>query len=352
MQHATHPPIEPPGLKILGYGLVAIGVMAGLTGCALDATIELDRLAETFIQAPNDQVDILWVIDDTTTMAGAQAQLVEQFDSFAEVLDDAEILYRMGVVTTSSGPWDDELWAPELASDAYFTPAQGSAAAFAEQLLVGTEGSDKERGLAAALLALTGEGSETGPAQPFVREGADLLVVFVSDEEDCSDGGALQGDSPTSCYTSPERLVPVEQIVEALHAVHGDANRVLAAGIVGTESSDCADVYHGARYQRVARATGGWVADICDEDWSEALAALGAHATGLRNSFRLQEAAEPGSISVFVDQVELIEDPEEGFTYDPATWMVQFAPDMVPQRGATIRIEYAGDASWFLSEAY
>lgn len=348
MPHTMITSSRPSWRRLSSYGLASLGVLIELTGCTFEVAIELDQQAETFVQAPLDQVDVLWVIDDTATMAGAQEQLIEQFGSFAEVLDGAGIGYQMEVVTTSSGPWDGEGWSPDTSDEAIYTAEWGSAGSFAERLRVGTSGSDKERGLSAALLALTVDGGEPPEAPRLVREDADLLVVFVTDEDDCSDDGALSDDSPTSCYTSQERLVPVGEIVEALIDVHDDVNRVLVAGILGTEASGCPDVYPGTRYQRVARATGGWVADICGEDWSGALERLGAHATGLRDSFRLQRAAEPGSVAVYVDQLELFEDPQEGFTYDPETWLVRFAPDAVPARGATIRIEYVRDMSRFV----
>ncbi len=329
--------------KALGYGAVLLGSLLATTACGFEPTIQFDAHIEIFSQAPSDQIDVLWVIDDTTTMGDDQERLVEQLGSFAEVLDGSDVAYQMAAVTTSVAI-DGEAGLDGAAPSVIFTPEQGSAIDFADALLVGTDGSDKERGLYAALAALYGQPADPQEdIEPFVRDDSDLLVIFVSDEDDCSDDGALEGQSPTSCYTSREQLIPVPEVVDALVAVHGDPNRVLVAGILGTEASDCEGVYHGSRYQQVAHATGGWVADICSEDWSGALARLGRHATGIRDTFQLRRAAEPSSLSVFVDQVALEEDPQRGWTYDPETRFLRFAEAVVPERGASIEVAYRTD---------
>ena len=99
----------------------------------------------------------------------------------------------------------------------FLTPTDDYERLFQERATaVGVEGSDKEKGLEAAAyavsLAMTAPG---GPNEGFVRPSpAHLLVIIVSDEEDCSDNGALEGRTASNvpvynvAYPLMKRLNP------------------------------------------------------------------------------------------------------------------------------------------------
>ena len=38
-------------------------------------------------------------------------------------------------------------------------------------------------------------------------------MIFVSDEEDCLDNGALDGQPASTCYTESDQLVPVADLI-------------------------------------------------------------------------------------------------------------------------------------------
>jgi hypothetical protein len=210
---------------------------------------------------------------------------------------------------------------------------------FASRALVGVEGSDKEKGLEAATFALspimTAPG---GPNEGFLRDEAQLLVVFVSDEEDCSDNGALEGEPAASCYTELDSLTPTETFIEDLRDLKDDDALVQVGAIIGLDNSSCEDVWPAERYARVAALTGGLLGDICENDWSNLMGDLGLNATGVRLKFQLSKAAQPDTLVVHVDDVEA-----SNWTYDPDTWFVTFEKSAVPPRGSTITAEYTVD---------
>ena len=72
----------------------------------------------------------------------------------------------------------------------------------------------------------------------------------------------------------------------------------------------------------------------------DSLADLGLNASGIRTQFQLSAAAKPETLQVFVDDEEVPEDPQRGWTYDPETWFVRFNKDAVPPRGSTISARY------------
>jgi len=98
----------------------------------------------------------------------------------------------------------------------------------------------QEQGINSALLALDRHGPNAEQAHAFLRDDAWLVVVFVSDEEDCSTAPgqtiSLEQSQRCSCY--PQKMLPVTNAVNKLKGLKADPSRVLVAGIVGTADSD------------------------------------------------------------------------------------------------------------------
>ena len=208
----------------------------------------------TISVVPNRDVDVLFVIDNSGSMAEEQARLAENFDAFVAVLDAVDANYRIGVVTTDNGdPRDpkaihdggalrlsscrdrlssDGVSGGEFIFDGYnaefactdqcglsaaelaiqpTTIGVGEAGAAAPRRWIerlggqtnlpagvdpadafacfgpqGITGSGFESPLEAMHRALTKASEPESPNFGFLREDAHLVVVFVSDEVDCS----------------------------------------------------------------------------------------------------------------------------------------------------------------------
>lgn len=168
-------------------------------------------------------VDVLFVVDNSGSMEEEQANLARNFEAFISALSSSQGNdYRLAVVTTdidSRGLDGPEIGGLMQASFADTAPFQilrsdtsscrpiaglkhgcfrGSGArvitsamarqdqidAFRSAVSVGTCGSGMEQGLEAMKLALTRTAADCPGQPPFLREDANLVVVFVSDEED------------------------------------------------------------------------------------------------------------------------------------------------------------------------
>lgn len=310
--------------------------------CKSDRDLFEQTAVDTFAQAPNNQVDILWVVDDSNSMEQEQDTLVRGFASFAGQLDESQTEFQLGVISTSFD-YADELRGVLKGDPPYLTPMDDYEAEFAARATVGIGGSDKEKGLEASVYALhpsmtlAGLG---GPNEGFIRPDAQLLVIVVSDEEDCSDRGALEGQPADACYADRESLPPVAGFVTDLRSLKDDDSMVQVAAIVGTPGSTCNEQFEGSRYITAAQITGGLIGDICLSDWAGMLGDLGLNATGIHSQFQLTNAAQPDTIQVWVDEVEVPEDAANGWTYDDATWFVTFHGTAVPARGAQISVKY------------
>jgi hypothetical protein len=328
----------------MSRAVLVIAPLLGLAACKSDGNLFDQVQTDTFAQAPNNQVDILWVVDNSNSMEEEQTTLTSGFDAFAAQLDASDTDFQLGVITTSFD-YADEQRGVLVGEPPFLTRDDDYVQEFAARATVGVGGSGKEKGLEAAVWAvqplMTFEGLG-GPNEGFVRTDAQLLVVVVSDEEDCSDRGALEGQPDTACYSDRASLPPVTSFVKELRALKDDDSMVQVGAIVGTEgSADCdEEPIVGSRYISTANFTGGLVGDICQSDWTQMLEDLGLNATGIYRQFQLRFAAKPETIEIWVDEVVVAQDPANGWTYDESTWFVTFNGAGIPPRGAQITVQY------------
>jgi hypothetical protein len=292
-------------------------------------------------QTPTDQVDILWVVDNSNSMALEQDLLSAGFSSFAEELENTNTNFHLGVVTTDF-EYDDSDRGRLVGDPAVITADDDYVNLFTERVLVGLNGSGKEKGLEAAEYALSAS-MTTGFNRGFFREEANLLIVFVSDEDDCSDDGALGLADNTACYSQRDKLVPVPEYVERFQALKPAKDKVQIGAIVGPENATalCDDTtLPGRRYIEVARLTGGLSGSICETEWSNFLYDLGLNAAGIFTTFELSHGARPGSLMVYVDDAVVPEDTFNGYTYDTEAQAITFHGLWIPERGAGVRAVY------------
>lgn len=254
---------------------------------------------DTFVQAPEPAVDLLFVVDDTASMAQEQEALGEAAAALVTALGDAELAWQAAIVSTDmSGPRAGWL----LGDPFVLTPGLPDVESlFAEAFAVGVDGATPEAGLAAAVEAVT-LAEAGGPNAGFRRPDASLHVVFVSDDDDASDEWL--------------GLDPVGSFVEAMGGQDRAGLPARASAVVGDVPSGCTTAdgaaRAGERYHQVVERTGGTFASICAADFSPLLAALADVAPAYPVRFELSEDPKDGSVDVEVGGVRLT----EGWTFD------------------------------------
>jgi len=326
-----------------GLGVVAIG----LFGCRQDHDVVQVTRTDTWHQAPTNQVDILFVIDDSHSMTEEQAAVAAGFNSFVGALEDSGSDFQIGIITTSF-LYDDDTRGVLVGDPPILTNATPDyATEFEDRVQVGIDGSDKEKGLEAAEYA-TSAVMQAGPNAGFLRPDAYFLTVFVSDEEDCSDNGALEGQPATACYNEEDQLTPVPLFTDYFQGLKDDPSYVQVGAIVGPLADDggCQESAPGRRYMDFAHSLGGLVGNICDTDYSGIMGDLGLNATGIVTSFQLTEAPDPDTIEVHVadsdgtNDVIVPPDPANGWTFDVDTNYLTFNGTSVPARATVITATY------------
>jgi hypothetical protein len=317
-----------------------------LPGCKIENSIIRDKGTDTFYQVEVDEVDILFVVDNSASMQEEQAALASGFESFVSELELANANFHIGVISTSQDTTDPER-GYLLGDTPYLTAEDDYLTEFRKRVELGTNGSDKEKGLQAAAYALSPEMLVTYNGS-FLRPEANLLVIIVSDEEDCSDDGKLDALDSAACYEQPELLTPVQTLVARIFDSKYNGEFVQIAAIVGPYDQSCADSYPGHRYADAALLTGGLLSKICDPDWSTVMYDLGLNAVGILDTFKLSSLADVTTLEVTVDQdgegptppAPVLPDLANGWSYDWQYGTLKFNGLSVPPRGATIVVTY------------
>lgn len=232
-------------------------------------------------------VDLLFVIDDSGSMCEEQGALADAFADLYAAFGDVD--WRMAVTTTDMSPDNRDRGAfdidpalpvpslncldtngePDVPDTADCQDLIGEtildsqvhgeaelARRFRCMITVGTQGDGFEKPLAAADRALDCAGPNAGLLGPcgvdavFLRPGAALAVVYVGDEDDCSDaqpapgeeleecngdGGrcALPRTANNACAWYADELTPVGQFVDRLRAANPAAAGVTALTLAG-----------------------------------------------------------------------------------------------------------------------
>lgn len=281
--------------------------------------VSYESVEEVFHQADSQtkKLDIVWIIDNSGSMADEQTALGTNFSAFIDEFINKDVDFKMAITTTdtSSSSLKGKM---VTGSDTKLTSAKAKQnetqfkSDFTSLVKVGTRGSGYEKGLGAS------EGFMEKYASSFLRNDAYLAVVVVSDEEDQSEKSVKFYTDNLKSYKSEAGLVKVYTIA--------DINKT---GPSGSGYSLGAD-----RYMEASNQTAGVIADIRD-DFYMSLAAMGDSIINLLDSFALGDAPVNGSLKVYVNGIETTD-----YTFDAASRSIKFNPNNLPPVGAEIKVTY------------
>lgn len=319
----------------------ALACCAALARCGCDA-VPPDAVTscEAEVRIGAARTDVLFVVDESNSMTEEQANLRQNLGAFVDGLANAPVRndFQIAVTTTSVENFDGGTVYTNAASPNACDPAAspgcvavpfpdgtvlavardaGGAAVpgrldwtaaggfggarlvsagsptlagdFRANVSVGTFGTGKEQPFRAARHALE-KAAPGGPNAGFLRSGARLAVVFLSDEDDCSDTAGLvptaSGTGNTFCHENKDQLDPVADFADFLNApIGGEDRQALVAVIAGYRVADlaplgCATSFDTPdRYHDLASRLGpgrSLEASICDPSFGPALGQIAA----------------------------------------------------------------------------
>ncbi len=282
--------------------------LLALTSCEERRLVQLEVdgfRQDVFAQEAASKLDLLWLIDNSGSMAPHQDLLAAGLRRFMTLLDRGLVDYRIAVTTTDARADRGQF----CGSPAIVTPQLADpVAAFQRNVRVGTEGTGHEEAFEAARLAIEREREraaqaierqerclaacaeadarcaddcEAAHAPEFMRQNAHLHLIFVSDEDEQSAG----------------ELRFFQRFFETSLGL-GNEGAVRVAALCGeVPAARCARA-PGVRYRALVEAMDGISASICDESFETHLEAIALDAAGLKRKFALSNRADPATVSV------------------------------------------------------
>lgn len=262
-----------------------------------------DYKIDEFVVQGESTLDLIFVVDNSGSMNDNQQTLQSNAIIILEHMDNNNMNYQIGVITTDS---------PYLVGPVITFSDSNRIQELQNQLYVGTFGSATERGME-MLYQFFLQGND--PAG-FIREDANLGVIFVTDEDDAS-------TSPVSQYFNYYSSLKPSQSALKLHAVSG------LPGI-----STCA--VDSVKLDYLVSLSGGLFADICQFDWGYDLRNIINITSTPVEKFYLSEQAIPGAITVYVNGVDI----GNSFTYNVSGNYIEISGVIAVTEGDYISVEY------------
>jgi hypothetical protein len=280
-------------------------------------------------------VDILWVVDDSGSMAEERKRLVGNFNRFVQELVTLSVDFQMGVtsiVFTSNGELRGAI---PIITNATPDPR----AVFETNTTFPASRSRWAQGLRMTQFALTPPNTDPGgPNAGFVRPRAALAVIVVTNDEDHSFGSTAYYARVLAGLKGQgnERLVTFSVIGGTV------PNGCTPPGQSGFYGSLAAPVF---RYAEVAAKTGGVIGSICDASFEQTLIDIARAINTLKRVFPLTLVPIANSVRVTVStgtsSRSVPNDPVLGFQYQADTNSVVFLGTYIPPPGSIVRIDYA-----------
>ncbi len=283
----------------------------------------VETQTDKLVQTPIPEVDILWIIDNSTSMLNEQQALTTNFPAFMDYFLGSGLDYHIGVISTDYANDQGRLeyyngikWVEPDTPDPI--------GVFSNLAGLGTRIGTNEKGRDPAYAALEIHDGPGGFNEGFERDDGSLHLVVISDEDDHSD------------------IVDLDEFVDFLETSRPDPDDVTFSSIV-TPAGGCSPngAEPGLDYIETTNRVGGILHSICVDDWVQVLEDLGVQAAGLTREYFLSELPVPGSIRVWVvdDGTTLQFEPYVDWTYNPQRNSIVFV-DYVPSALAEVFIEY------------
>lgn len=359
-------------MRILIHTLVAALTTLSLTNCGGEgSSFSLLSDTDTFYQnadSVNSKVDILWIVDNSGSMASSQQNLANNFSSFIQEFQTKNLDFRMGITGTDA--WLDRFYGSDPCTELRDGPIKTNYSTgdceyagthngyriltpstpnltdvFVNNIKQGVNATGDERPFM-SLMDVFNKPLNAG----FLRDTSYLAVIILTDEDDTShDGNRLfpHGDS---------RLHPVTNYVSYLDTLTNSsgATRRYSVNTIAIQDQNCVDQLSvpswngqviGHRVNEFADLTGGLRANICG-NFAVELAAIADNILSLATQFYLSRIPKPETITVKVNGGVVPQKDQNpgpsvgGWEYISESNSIRFTGDYIPEAGSQIQVDF------------
>ncbi|MBX2797503.1 MAG: hypothetical protein KTR31_07545 [Myxococcales bacterium] len=291
--------------------------------------IQLDQILQVTIPV----VDVLWIVDNSGSMADNQTELANNFPIFMTYFLGSGLDYHIGVVSTDVDNINHRGKLRESDGYRFITPkTKDPLTVFADMVQLGSTGSNTERGREAAYWALELEAD--GFNKGFLRndEESGVHVIVISDEDDYS----------------RQNVISKAEFIAYMNLLRARDPLVTFNSIVNPPGAGpLQDIDAGREYLALTDGIGGIKREIGNSSFTEFLQTLGLQAAGLKTEFHLSRLPVLETIDVWAVTEEgatIPFTPIEDYTYNARRNAIQFR-EFIPEPLTQINIEYTVLAS-------
>lgn len=306
-------------------GILLIAILK-ISGCS-EATFDLpEQVAQFDAEASyNNKVDILFMIDNSSSMLVYQNRLSQEASSLVQSLNSKGLDYRIAV--TSSDLRSNGSGGRLLGNPVFFDRSTPDLAnLLRNRLVLGQSGSDIESGLGSLQRALS-----SYSANEFLRSDALLAVIVLSNEDDYSIGSIDEYKNFFDQQRPPISGFDKSWIFNFIGVLSIDGNCRTTADFKEA----------GLRYMQLVEWTNGYQASICDSSLSQAVSNLEKKLVQVMSEFRLGQIPLPSSLRVFINDKLISEDETNGWTYLASKNSIIFNGSSIPSAFDRIRIDFS-----------
>lgn len=272
----------------------------------------IDIRKDVWDLSENAGVDIVFFGDTSGSMKVELQTMASQVTTFVERLATYTDQWQLMAVTGPTGCGVNGILTPEISNYAEL---------FSTGIITPPGADDvDEWGLNNSMQAVL-ESDVGGCNEGFMRDGARLHVIFISDEDDNSPGFDGGDDTYWQTYT------------DAIVAAKGSADEVTFSGVIGPVPDGCAGAEPGRGYADAIEAYSGELLSICEE-WQESIDLL-VDASVAWPIYSLTAIPEPDTIEVMVNGSQRT----DGWSYLSLNNTILFT-DNVPTLGDMVVVTY------------
>ncbi len=310
---------------------ILILASSALFACAQKSEFSLysDSMSLNFRPLFNNKVDILLVIDNSSSMLQHQEVLSNSAPDLIRSLKEKDFDFHLGATSTdlsSTGSQGRLIGSPTYLDNS--TPDINER--LKEKLLMGVDGSNVEKGLEGMRLALSSPLTDDFNLG-FIRPDAFLLIVVLSNEND-------QSSSTTQDYINfLTALKPPQAIRELNWMMH-------FIGVTGNPQENCQTFGNyqdpGLRYMELVQYSRGTSSTICTLNLKNVISNFEKGLLTLLTEVPLSRVPIVGSIRVTFDGALIPNDSIDGWTYDTQKNTVLFHGIFIPKTQTKIGIYF------------
>ncbi len=235
-----------------------------------------DVTQEVYVDPSMSQLDILLVLDDSSSMIEDNTKLAGRLGGFVSQLQNVNIDWQMCVTTTDTSYYEGRPIKWSNTNSHILTKSAGYLPAIFQQTIsdIGSGYSNDEQGIKATVLAILNNTNSH-----CMRSGAATAVIIISDEDERSVGGVYQLSSAQYKELEPQNYpshllnVVKNQLSFQNSIPKFKVNSIVVKDNVCEKIQDAQGTpsFIGTKYMELSNMTAGPITSICETDYSTSL---------------------------------------------------------------------------------